>query len=311
MKQLTNFNRFGMTFRIAATLLLILCQFCFWQAGHAAATTTLTIASPTTAVSAANVSASAITVPIHAFTISADGTSGSGTLTNFTFTTIGTYTAAEIVNFKIWANTANNLGTAALLATNSSPAAAGAQTFTAFARIINFGTTQYFWITMDVASSVTNGHTIAVNGSVSTDMTTTMIKAGGPTNASGTRTLFDNIYLGGNNDGHASITYISDLNGTSTNDLNSQNTVILGDAYPNPIQVGSELTIPLTISNNKKPEIKIFNTMGQEVLNINTNNLVKGLNTVRISTKNLEAGIYFYSLKSGEGTTTKRFVLVK
>jgi hypothetical protein len=141
-------------------------------------TNTLTLANPTTTVGAANVNASTSKIPIHAFKISANGSSGSGSLTNFQFTTTGTYSASEITNFKIWENTTNNRGTANLRQTNSSPTAAGIQTFSAFTSTVGFGATMYYWITMDVAGSITNGHTLAVSASASTDMTTTLIKAG-------------------------------------------------------------------------------------------------------------------------------------
>lgn len=144
----------------------------------AAATSKLTLANPTTAVGAAYVCASSTTIPIHAFIITANGTSGSGTLTNFQFTTTGDYSAAELINFKIWSNTVDNLGTATLLATNSSPATAGVQSLPAFNQVINFGQTIYFWITIDLSSSITNDHTLAVSASVSTDMTTIKTKAG-------------------------------------------------------------------------------------------------------------------------------------
>src|SRR6266700_3602969 len=71
----------------------------------AAGPTIFTIGNPTTAVGAANICAGSLNVPIHAFTIAANGNSGSANLTNFLFTTTGNYTAAEIVNFKIWYNT--------------------------------------------------------------------------------------------------------------------------------------------------------------------------------------------------------------
>src|SRR6266542_1740890 len=150
--------------------------------------TTFTLGNPATSVTTASKCAGSTRVPIHAFTITADGTSGTGTLTNFKFTTTGNYLASELVNFKIWYNTTNSLATAALVATNSSPSAAGTQTFPAFARSIAGGATVYFWITMVVASTVTDGHTITVASSVSTDMTTTLSKAGSAA-ASGTQTL--------------------------------------------------------------------------------------------------------------------------
>lgn len=146
---------------------------------------TLTLVNPTTAVGATNVCAAATNVPIHAFKITGSG--GGGTLTNFAFTTTGSYTAAELANFEIWYNTSNNLGSATLLATNSSPGGPGVQTFPAFSHAIG-NTTEYYWITMDVDASVTGGHTLTVSASVSGNMTTTAGKAGSAS-ASGQQTL--------------------------------------------------------------------------------------------------------------------------
>jgi hypothetical protein len=61
------------------------------------ATSRLTLADPTTAVSATSICASSTKVPIYAFNISADGSSGSGSLTNFKFHPSGSYLASEIV----------------------------------------------------------------------------------------------------------------------------------------------------------------------------------------------------------------------
>ena len=148
---------------------------------------TLTISNPTTAVGAASVCGSTLNAPIHAFRIGSTGSAG--TLTNFQFTTTGTYAPADLTNFKIWWSSANLLSGATLLATNSAPAAAGIQTFPAFSLSIPAGTTYYFWITADISGSAVGGNTIAVNGSVATDMTTTAATAGGPTTASGTQTF--------------------------------------------------------------------------------------------------------------------------
>ncbi len=148
---------------------------------------TLTISNPTTLIGATSLCGSAIKVPIHAFNIACTG--GASTLTNFQFTTTGTYVATDLTNYKIWWNSSNNLGTATLLATNATPGGPGLKTFTAFSLNIPISTTYYFWITADISAMPISGHTITVSGSVSTDMTTTAIKAGGPTLASGTQTI--------------------------------------------------------------------------------------------------------------------------
>lgn len=151
--------------------------------------TILTISDPTTAVTTANICQGATSVKIHAFKISTNGVTGTGTLTNFQFTTTGTYVAAEIANFKIWYNTVDNFSTATWIATRTPGVGPSTINFPAFTLNIPYSTTYYFWITMDVSASVTDGKTITVNSSSSTDMTTTLTKAGGPVNSSGTQTL--------------------------------------------------------------------------------------------------------------------------
>jgi hypothetical protein len=156
-------------------------------------TGTLTLANPTTAVGTANSCPSSTNVPIHAFNIAS--TVANNILTNFSFTTTGSYAAADVSNFKIWYNSSNSLGSATLLSTLTNPGAAGVKTFSsAFSQTINNGSTGFFWITMDVASTVTNNNTITVSASASTDMTTAATKAGSAS-ASGVQTLKANSLI--------------------------------------------------------------------------------------------------------------------
>jgi len=152
--------------------------------GDYTVTPILIVANPTTAVTAANICASATIVPIHAFKIT--GSNGGGNLTNFSFTTTGTYAAADITNFKIWYNSSNDLASASSLATNSSPAGAGSQTFPAFTRAISG--TEFYWITMDVAATPTNNATITVSASANTNLTAS-VSTSGTASASSTQTL--------------------------------------------------------------------------------------------------------------------------
>ncbi len=75
------------------------------------------------------------------------------------FTTTGTYAASDISNFKLYYTTTNSFSTANLLATNSSPTSAGTQTFFSPSHQ-QASNTEYYWITMDVASGA------AASGSV-------------------------------------------------------------------------------------------------------------------------------------------------
>jgi hypothetical protein len=147
----------------------------------------LTLANPTTSVALTSICASSTAVPIHAFNIT--GSNTGGTLTGFSFTTSGTYVSADVTNFKLLYNTSNTTVGATTLATLTTPGAAGSKSFTGFSQAIG-NATGYFWITMDVASGVTNNGTITVSASATSgaDMTTTVTKAGTAA-ASGTQTL--------------------------------------------------------------------------------------------------------------------------
>ena len=146
---------------------------------------TLTISNPTTLVSTASICTPSSNVQIHRFKITGSG--GGGTLTNFSFTTTGTYTVSDITNFKIWHNTSDDFATASLLGTQSSPAGPGSQTFSAFSTAMG-NETKFFWITADIPTGAIAGRTIAVSASASSNMTTTASKAG-TTSASGTQTF--------------------------------------------------------------------------------------------------------------------------
>jgi len=108
----------------------------------------------------ANVNAGTTGVLIHSFTL--DGNASGGNVTGLTFPTTGTYAASEIVNFKLYCtSTTATFTSPTLLATISSPSVAGTQTFPAFASDSG-NEIWYYWITMDVSSSVVNGHHLTV-----------------------------------------------------------------------------------------------------------------------------------------------------
>lgn len=135
-----------------------------------------------------NVCAGTTNSTIHS--ISLTGLNNGGTITGFTFVTSGTYAAAEISNFKLYYTTTNSFSSSTLLATIASPAVAGTQTFPTFSQAIG-NTTAYFWITMDVASALTDGHTLTVSSSSTSNISssTSNIFLGGTGSASDTATL--------------------------------------------------------------------------------------------------------------------------
>lgn len=80
----------------------------------------------------------------------------------------------------------------------------------------------------------------------------------------------------------------------------------LGEAYPNPATHGASLNIPVnTNSNNSR--IIIRNILGQTIMSID--NIPQGNGVYEINTRELQAGIYFYTLESGNNVTTKKFTI--
>lgn len=156
--------------------------------------TTITLAANT--VAAANVCASSTKVPIQSF--SGAITVGNGNLTNVGFTTTGTYAQADITKYQLWYNTTNNLGTATQVGVDlASSGGAGARSFAAFTSpTLTNGSTYYFWITVDAASSLTNA-TIACNATATSNLTYAGTVAGSTT-AGGTQTFNGTITLAAN-----------------------------------------------------------------------------------------------------------------
>ncbi|MBI4946949.1 MAG: T9SS type A sorting domain-containing protein [Bacteroidetes bacterium] len=180
-------------FILVAPLLIFLCQFCFWQPGYANTATLDTIVIP-----AANVCVSSLNVPIHAFSVYVSGgTSSFAYLRQFTFTTTGTYIASDILNFKLWASAINDFSTATQCGANLAPTGPGVQTFPNYSSYIGIAkvTTEYFWITMDIAASATSGNTIQVSATVPADFVilTGITAYSGSTDTSGTQTFYQPI----------------------------------------------------------------------------------------------------------------------
>lgn len=135
-------------------------------------------------VPAAEVCANSVNVPIHGFTLT--GANGCSTETDIRFTTTGTYTAPEILNYKLYYTTTNVFATTNYLVTVSASTGVGMHAFPSISRIP--GGPIYYWITMDVASTVVDGHTLGVNGTTPADISATPTPTGSST-AGGTQTF--------------------------------------------------------------------------------------------------------------------------
>ncbi|NTW31038.1 MAG: hypothetical protein HGB12_00110 [Bacteroidetes bacterium] len=162
----------------------------FTSSGTWTPTLSSTITLSANAPSVANQCAGTTKVVIQSFSLAV--TNSNGNLTGIGFTTTGSYTQADITKYQLYKGTVNNIndaGTAQLGVDLASSGNAGTRSFAAFTSpTLTSGVTYYFWITADIASSVTNGHTIAVNEIATGDLTSTSTKAGSAS-AGNTQTL--------------------------------------------------------------------------------------------------------------------------
>ena len=123
------------------------------------------------------------------------------TVTGISFVTsaTSTYTSSDIAaasgvngGFRLWIGTTSTF-TSAVQAGNAVGSLSGAGETIAFSGLsyaMNVGTTYYIWITADVATGATPGHTIIVNGLTTSSITTsTSSTIAGSSSAGGTQTI--------------------------------------------------------------------------------------------------------------------------
>ncbi len=110
--------------------------------------------------SASNINAPSTNVILYGF--SAAVTVNSTALTGVTIKGAGTYTAGEFVasSIKVWYNTTNTFGTATMIGFGYPMVNSGSNLIiTGLNQVVAAGTTGFFWITGDLISGVTSGHT--------------------------------------------------------------------------------------------------------------------------------------------------------
>lgn len=83
----------------------------------------------------------------------------------------------------------------------------------------------------------------------------------------------------------------------------------LSQNYPNPFNPQTNITF--MIPNDGNVTLKIYNALGTEITTLMNGFLKKGLYKAEFDGKELASGIYFYQLKAGNFTGTKKMVLNK
>jgi hypothetical protein len=79
--------------------------------------------------------------------------------------------------------------------------------------------------------------------------------------------------------------------------------------YPNPFNPTT--TLRFTIPSDEMVSLKVYNVLGQEVANLVNEQLKAGSYKFDFNASRLSSGVYFYTLKSGNFTESKKMMFLK
>jgi hypothetical protein len=105
--------------------------------------------------------------------------------------------------------------------------------------------------------------------------------------------------------------YIDDVNltqSTSVGLVNQNKNNIGFDVFPNP--TNGEVTLKLNAANSGKTFISVLNTLGQVVFEKHVN-MLSGINTIQIDTKDFAVGVYNITVMSNNSTSIKKLTVIK
>lgn len=98
--------------------------------------------------------------------------------------------------------------------------------------------------------------------------------------------------------------------GTGVNDKAIEpNSFIVFQNYPNPFNPSTLISYHLPKAGDVS--VKVFDVMGRMVTELVNQNQTAGLHTVNFNAANLSSGVYYYTVKSGSYTDTKKLLLMK
>lgn len=79
--------------------------------------------------------------------------------------------------------------------------------------------------------------------------------------------------------------------------------------YPNPFNPVTNITFDLPAENNV--ELKVFDIIGKEIRTLVNGQMKAGSHSVVFDASDLPSGVYFYTIKAGTFTETKKMILIK
>ncbi|MCK9425586.1 MAG: T9SS type A sorting domain-containing protein [Ignavibacteriaceae bacterium] len=84
---------------------------------------------------------------------------------------------------------------------------------------------------------------------------------------------------------------------------------MLDQNYPNPFN--PETSIRFSIPQESFVTVKVFNTLGEEVMTLVNEQKTAGVYNASFKANSLTSGIYFYTIKANDFTSTKKMILMK
>ena len=84
---------------------------------------------------------------------------------------------------------------------------------------------------------------------------------------------------------------------------------VLNQNYPNPFNPST--TISYSIPEKSFVSIKIYNVLGNVVASLVNNQVDAGEHNVQFNAAGLSSGVYFYTIKAGNFSATKKLMLLK
>ena len=93
------------------------------------------------------------------------------------------------------------------------------------------------------------------------------------------------------------------------NQIKQPNSFILMQNYPNPFNPST--TIQYVIINRQFVSLKVYDILGREVATLVNEEKPIGSYRINFNGSKLTSGVYFYRLRAGRFTQTKKFVLMK
>jgi len=115
-------------------------------------------------------------------------------------------------------------------------------------------------------------------------------------------------FLVGNNGGFYR-TNTGGISDVQQDDTGINNQFSLSQNYPNPFNPTT--TIKFSIPSDNQVSLKVYNVLGKEVASLLNDYISAGFYTADFNASNLSSGIYFYQIKAGSFTATKKMTMIK